>query len=50
MDDLTTADYEDIIAALTIEQENKSVSDYTKDRYNAITDKIVKHLETLNDA
>ncbi len=47
MDNLTTADYEGIIAALA--QASEHVSDYNRDRYNAITDKIVSHLETLHD-
>ena len=47
MDDLTTADYEDIIAALS--QASEQASDYTRDRYNAITDKIVEKLETPHD-
>ena len=47
MDNLSTADYEDIIAALA--EASEHVSDYTRDRYNDITDKIVEYLETPHD-
>lgn len=47
MDNLTTANYEDIIAALT--RASEQVNDYTRDRYNAIVCKIVVNLEKLHD-